>query len=397
MPKKSIEVFVEPDVLVWARKTRGKREEDVARRLGKSEEFIRELEAGERKLRLRQLETLANFYKRPLAAFFLSKPPEEPSPPEDHRTFPEGERTKEFSPETLLAIRRAQLLQASATELASSLGYETNPRIGKTSLPERFEDLIVRAKALAIRERKKIGVMIDTQSRWKGAYKALNEWKRQIEDMGVLVFQMSMPPKETRGFSLTEDGFPVIVLNSKEHPNPRIFSLFHEYAHLLLNHGGICDMKHRNHIPIEIFCNHFAGAFLVPREALLNHKLVKSRKSYPEWPQEKIEELSGYFKVSWETVLRRLLILDLTTERFYQMKREQWQKKWEEKENVEGKKKRGGPLSPIKCFSENGAPFVSFVLEAYREEKISSTDVADYLGVKLKHLPDIEQLMVERT
>lgn len=363
--------------------------------MGKSEEFIRELEAGERKLRLRQLETLANFYKRPLAAFFLSKPPVEPPPPNDHRTFPKGERKEEFSEDTLLAIRKAQLLQDSATELAVDLGYEIKPRIGKASV-SRDPEVI---EALALKERERLGVTIAEQSRWEKNYGALNEWKKRIENLGILVFQMSMPPKETRGFSLAGKGIPAIVLNNskKEHPNARIFSLFHEYAHLLLEEGSICDMKHRNRFPVEKFCNHFAGAFLVPREALLNHKLVKSSKSYTEWPQEEIEELTGYFKVSWETVLRRLLILDLTTERFYQMKREQWQKKWEEKENVEGKKKGGGPLSPIKCFSENGAPFVSFVLEAYREEKISSTDVADYLGVKLKHLPDIEQLMVERT
>lgn len=362
--------------------------------MGKSEEFIRELEAGERKLRLRQLETLANFYKRPLAAFFLSKPPVEPPPPNDHRTFPKGERKEEFSEDTLLAIRKAQLLQDSATELAVDLGYEIKPRIGKASVSSDPEVI----EALALKERERLGVTIAEQSRWEKNYGALNEWKKRIENLGILVFQMSMPPKETRGFSLAGKGIPAIVLNNskKEHPNARIFSLFHEYAHLLLEEGSICDMKHRNRFPVEKFCNHFAGSFLVPRKALLKYELVNTHSS-SEWLQEDIEELAAHFKVSWETILRRLLILGRTTEEFYQKKRHQWHKEWKELENIKGKKQGRGPASPIKCFSENGAPFVSFVLEAYREEKISSTDVADYLGVKLKHLPDIEQLMVERT
>lgn len=375
-------------MLIWARKTRGKRVEDVARRLGKKEEFIRELETGKGKIRLRQLEILANFYKRPLAAFFLSKPPEEPSPPKDHRTFPRGESKEGFSEDTLLAIRKAQLLQDSATELASALGYETKARIGKAYISNDSEVL----ETLALKERKRLGITVATQSRWSKNYGALNEWKRRVESQGVLVFQMSMPPEETRGFSIARGGIPVIVLNSKEHPNARIFSLFHEYAHLLIEEGSICDMKHSTHYPVESFCNYFAGAFLVPRDELLKHELVKSSNSLIEWNQEDIEELSTYFKVSWETILRRLLILNRTTEKFYQMKRDQWQKEYKEREKKQG----GGQLSPGRCFSENGASFVSIVLEAYREEKISSTDVAEYLGVKLNYLPAIEQLMLER-
>ncbi|MBD3286915.1 ImmA/IrrE family metallo-endopeptidase, partial [candidate division WOR-3 bacterium] len=291
MGNKSIEVFIEPQVLIWARKTRGKSIGDVAKRIGKNEDFVKELESGQRKIRLRQLEVLANYYKRPLAAFFLSQPPFEPPPPRDHRTFPDGERKKEFSEDTLLAIRKAQLLQDSATELALSLGYEIKPRIDNAKISSNPNNI----EALATRERNRLGVSVLEQSRWIRNYGALNEWKKRVENLGILVFQISMPPKETRGFSLTGKGIPTIILNSKEHPNARIFSLFHEYAHLLLNEGGICDMKYHNHTPVEIFCNHFAGSFLVPRKALLEHEIVKNKESL-EWSQQNIEDLAAYFK-----------------------------------------------------------------------------------------------------
>ena len=52
-----------------------------------------------------------------------------------------------------------------------------------------------------------------------------------------------------------------------------------------------------------------------------------------------------------------------------------------------------GPAPPRKCIQENGVPFVSLVLESYKKDKITYSDVADYLGIRLKHLPKVEQLV----
>ena len=42
-----------------------------------------------------------------------------------------------------------------------------------------------------------------------------------------------------------------------------------------------------------------------------------------------------------------------------------------------------------------GRAFIRLVLEAYHIETINSSDVAEMLGVKLKHLPTIEQDVVD--
>ena len=92
-----------------------------------------------------------------------------------------------------------------------------------------------------------------------------------------------MPIEEARGFSLTDNKIPTVVLNLRDSINGRMFSLFHEYAHLLLDKSGICDMEEQDYLQqedktIERFCNHFAGAILVPKDILLAHDLVKLRK-----------------------------------------------------------------------------------------------------------------------
>ena len=133
--------------------------------------------------------------------------------------------------------------------------------------------------------------------------------------------------------------------------------------------------------PIERFCNHFAGAFLVPRHALLTHTLVESRTTASDWSDDCLREIAADFKVSREVILRRLSTFNLATWSFYRVKHEQWKEEAKEKQK------------PQKCVRENSIPFVSLVLESYRKEKITYNDVADYLGIRTKHIPKVEDLI----
>jgi Zn-dependent peptidase ImmA (M78 family) len=189
-------------------------------------------------------------------------------------------------------------------------------------------------EGVAHKLREKIGIKVETQFSWKKERDAFEEWRKSIERFGVLVFQSSLPVEETRGFSLPGDTFPVIVLNEKDHMRARMFSLFHEFGHLLLDTGGICNWENPNGspeiVPVEKFCNHFAGAFLVPKDALLNHQLVKLGKTN-EWPDNYLQSIARNFKVSREVILRRLVTLNLASWNFYRMKYEEWKKEAEEK------------------------------------------------------------------
>lgn len=384
MPRKSLEAVVEPRVLIWARESIGMNIEEVAKRLNTSEDTVSKWESGQKNPTLIQLEKLARtIYKRPLAAFFLPKPPEEPPLPEDFRTLPRDKR-KPFSPKTRLAIRRARRLQSLATELANSLNREIPSPIEKANLSDNPE-------VVGNRIRMQLGVKIQTQFSWKNEAEALNEWKKAVGKRGVFVFQIGMPLEETRGFSLTEGEFPAIVLNLSDAINGRIFSLFHEYGHLLLNDSGICDMGDQDYLSnqgklIEKFCNHFAGAILVRKDALINHMLIKSSGYRSHWPDEILKELAKSFKVSQEVILRRLVILSWAGEDFYKRKHEEWK-------TTEYRRGGGRRNPPKECVRKNGIPFVSLVLESHRKEKITYSDVADYLEISLKHLPEVEQLI----
>lgn len=470
MPRKSFEVFVEPEVLVWARESIGRNIEEVAKQLNVSNDLVKRLENGEKKPTLNQLKKLAQYYKRPLGVFFLPEPPEEFSLPKDFRTLPEETRIP-LSSNIRLAIRRARRLQSLAIELKSALQQEIVLKIGSVSLTDDPE-------VVADQTRHYLGVDIQTQFHWVNENAALREWIKALEKLGLLVLQISFPIEHARAFSLTDGEIPVIILNTQDHSiKARIFSLFHEFGHILLNKGGICDPNRSTwDAPdqqtssegirlVEKFCNHFSGALLVPKWALLNHRIIKSKPFSLEWSDNTLGKIARDFKVSREVILRRLVILGLASQAFYQKKRAEWEAeakvaKEEEKqkylfslerkyrqdlidefvsdeliEAFENKnlslsrdalitqiddmywdledekntykiedtgtlldiyklKKGGGPPPPRKCIQENGVPFVSLVLESYAKDKITYSDVADYLGIRLKHLPKVEKLVM---
>ncbi len=380
MPR-TIETSVNPKVLQWARESIGLGVNNVAKKVKLKEEAIRKWESGEGKIRLTQLEKLADIYKRPLAAFFLSSPPKEPPLPDDFRGLAKGQLA--FSSKTLLGIRRVRYIQSLYFDLAASMNVRPNAKIKKIELSNNPE-------LLANEIRNQLNIHIEDQFQWNDERSALIEWKKIIESQGVLVLEIAMPLEEARAFSLAGEGIPVVVLNYSDYPNGRIFSIFHEYAHILLNHGGICNplAEETEEISIEKFCNHFAGGFLVPKTALLKLNEEYDKKYDID---KKLTKLASKFKVSRQVILRRLLSLELINKDYFQRKNQELIAEFKRiKRQI-----RGRAVPSEQCIRKNGFYFVSLVLDAYRGGKITYSDVSDYLGIKLKYVPKVEERLGE--
>jgi Zn-dependent peptidase ImmA (M78 family)/transcriptional regulator with XRE-family HTH domain len=381
------EISVKPELLRWARESTGVKVEKVAHTLGITRAEVERWEDSPSSIRLTQLEKLSEIYKRPLAAFFLPVPPKEPPLPKDFRRLPDSES---LSPASRLAIRRARRLRTVALELSETLNTRPTTRIQKitdTTDPE----------AVALEMRRALGVSIEEQLGWNDSRDAFAGWRVAIERMGALAFQLPMPVKEIRGFSISEKLFPVVVVSSKDSVNGRIFSLLHEFAHILLNVGGLCDMREdavlASGIQIEHFCNWFAGAVLVPREDLLRYPLVQKARDERTLDDELLPKLANTFRVSQDVVLRRLLMTHVITEDIYKQKSQQLEEAFK---NLPKKKSKGGAPPAAKAVQENGVLFTSMVLAAYRSEGISSKEVSDYLGLRQKHLGKVEKLLTTK-
>ncbi len=381
-------IKIEPSILTWARESLGLTVAEVAARLEKDRTTVQQWEDGKSFPSLSQLEKLAyTIYKRPLAVFFLPKPPKETTPKQDFRTLPDKE-IKNLSPELRLFIRKAKYNQLVLKQLNDGVNPIQNP------LHKAFQFRVTNNPTnTANRLREYLGVTKRLQQGFKNSEEAFSYYRNLVEKNGVYVFQYPLP--ESRGFSLMDKEFPVIVLKSSDKPNGKIFSLFHELCHILFNTGGVFRDFYTEELKqqpdkIEIFCNQFASDFLLPTDELLEHTTVLENGASKEWSEEQLKSIAQIHKVSKEVVLRKLLQAGKTTQTFYFKTRNRWKEQYQ-KEAETKRGQEGGPSFHVVNLSRLGKNFVTQVLTTYRSGKISETQVADFLGIRIRKIPEYEQ------
>lgn len=106
-------------------------------------------------------------------------------------------------------------------------------------------------------------------------------------------------------------------------------------------------------------------------------------------PLDVVHEIAGRFKVSEEVVLLRLLSAGRISREAYQQGHQDLQAR-----PPPQRKSKGGPSVPVRVVSSPGVPYLRAVLDALHSDRITLSDVSDWLGVSVKHLPKIETLVL---
>ena len=105
--------------------------------------------------------------------------------------------------------------------------------------------------------------------------------------------------------------------------------------------------------------------------------------------QDKISRAAKEFKVSRYVVLRRLLVAELISHTQFSRLMERWRRV-----DRSARQRRGGPVpQAAQAINRLGPRFVSTVLEAHGRNLISTSDLSSFLSLKVKHLPQVEQLL----
>jgi len=293
--------------------------------------------------------------------------------------------------ETRLAIREARHFQEAMSELA-----EDDPELFPAG-DIAFARLDDAPERLAESERKRFAISIDTQRRWQcnaAKDEAFRKWRERAKELGVFVLLKRMPWRDCRGISLWDtDLLPLVIVNSTDTPSARIFTLFHEYAHLLLRESATCSVssdaiaRHR----IERWCNSFAAAFLMPRDEVLS--TIAATRTLREldaddWELNHVTRLARLFRVSRVAMAIRLKELDISP--FFDSHKQEllaFDKKKERK-----KRDEGGPLIPhVVRLSEVGSGAANIVLEALRGDVIDTFEAAEILDLSPEQLRRFEK------
>lgn len=384
MPR-SIPALVKPELLVWARESAGFPSQELAAgSMGIHPLTLEEWENGHVSPTVAELRKLGEFYKRPIAVFFLDEPPRRFDAQREFRRLA-GIMPETASPEFLQALRWAVFRREAAMELHRLTGDP--PEVINARLHPQMD-----AEQAGIRIRELLGVSWAEQSEWTTPYEALRAWRSAVEAKGVLVFQTSdVELEEMRGTCIPDQPLPVILLNGKDAPHGRIFSMLHEFAHILLHAGGhltsrMIGERSPEEQPLEVAANAFAAAALLPERAF--RLAVESHRAAMQGDDQSLRQLAQRLKVSPEAILRRMTTLGLTTEGVYRRKREAWGSRvWYIAAPTTG----GGPRVEVKTIAKDGRGYTRLVLDAHDQRLISTSAASDYLGVRPRHFPNIRR------
>ena len=177
-----------------------------------------------------------------------------------------------------------------------------------------------------------------------------------------------------RGLCIFHDKIPIIILNGKDTPNGRIFSLFHELTHLLLGESAICgDDLERD---VEIFCNSVAGEFLVPESDLIQNL------------NQSINDLSNNYGVSQYVIYRRLFDTKNITKEEYNLKT-----KYDNVYINNYSNESGGGNYLYNQIKYNGKPFFTLILDALDYGIISSLEFSKYTNLGQNQIPKLQEIL----
>ena len=404
MPSRVI-AQVTPEMLRWAREQAGCDLEQAGCDLEQAGKSVRQqaavvaawesADSGQRPT-IRQAQDLAQAYRVPLALFYLSQPSpdcERETVPEFRGLDPETGAVRRQSRQLRWMIRQAQERQAFLVELLEHGGEVPLEWVG--SAPSDADPELLGGRMREALEANGPAPQSSDKER------LLDGWVERAEAMGAFVSRYRpdgnqhwrVEPAEARGLSLCHPLAPYIVLNSRDAPAGRIFTLLHELAHLYYGQCGVDDLTDENRMPdnarlLEQRCNRAAAAALMPA-ADFRAQWPKAGEDLPD----KVRRLADAFGVSRQAIAVRARseAMRFISETQYNELRLSWDEEYREfRESRSSAGGKGGGMSPaVKVLKEFGGRYTGLLFDAYSQGQLSRLDLSEALGAKFK---DIEAI-----
>ena len=383
-------VPLNPLMLKWARETSGKSIDQAAKRVRKLAEDIEDWESAtvSRIPTVKQARTLASFYGRSFLEFLRESPPTLFQP----KSIPDFRSARDqTSPEQSHIIEHvhawAEIQRENALDLYLLCGDEP-PEFPESLYADTSSDPEQKAEQTRV----EIAFSIEDQIGLAASDKSLFPQivRSKIESVGVLTLRSTRLRKARKfGVCISEFPLPTIVFANTS-PAHQVFTLAHEFGHVLLKKSGIVGPRRRTGYEpsvalIEQWCNRYAGAFLIPRTAL-EQQFPKPPNMLPDISNSTLGDLAALFRISEHAMLVRLTELGYVDLEYY------WNVKRPEYDDQEKNFKSFGRPKYFgsRYRNELGDHYTGLVLSAWSNGKITNHNAAEFMGIKrLSHLSDI--------
>ncbi len=265
---------------------------------------IKQWLAGTKTPTFNQIEEFSRKSNIPLGYFFLQTPPKEEIKLLDYRTVDSVELANP-SRNLIDTIYEMENVKEWMKEYRQETGFDVLPFVGSLKGSNDVE-------FIAKRIREDIDLSITWYSKCSNKSDAFNHIRNLLEESGILVMLNGVVGKNThralsidefRAFTMVDDWAPLIFINSVDSQSAKIFSLFHEVAHIWLGEDDLYnDRKSSQNVqPIEVLCNAIAGELLVPLQIFKN----EWENSLIDNVTDRIANMADWFKCGKSVIARK--------------------------------------------------------------------------------------------
>lgn len=382
--------YVNPAMLVWARSETPFRTVEAVEEAFPTitAKNLNAWENGEDYPSITEAKKLASIYKLPFAAFYLTEAPSKKIKRYTDRRTLRGYYTEDISYTLWSEIQRIESNRDGIIE------FSVDDKPDRT-IPHILNDNITEI-ASAIRDY----LGLDTPLRTKSAYGSnpFNYYRNIIERNGIIVAQVSgVEIEEMKGLSIYFDSYPIIAINNKDYDRSKVFSLFHELAHIFRRSSSLCTIDMEEHSDQEeTICDRIAAEALMPELAL--KQIANDAMSHIGGINSIcIDRVAGRFGVSTISALRRMYETGVIKRNaFFELLEVITDEYNANIAHIEAARKgKNVPVHyHVKYLNQNGFLLPRIVLTAHAAGKITHGEMCKVLGVNSKHIGNIEQAVM---
>lgn len=253
-----------------------------------------------------QIEEFSKKTNIPLGYLFLQTPPIEKIDLLEYRTIDSIELANP-SRDLIDTIFEMERIQDWMKEYRQESGFDFLTIVGSQ---KNKEDVKLISEAI----RNDLDLEIDWYKNTKTNSDAFAYIREKLNEVGVIVMQNGVVGKNThrplnieefRAFAMVDEWAPLIFINSIDSQRAKLFSLFHEIAHIWLGENDLYNDRRNINIVkrIEVLCNSVASELLVPA----NEFIQKWKELEVEDIKTKINLMTQMFKCSESVIARKAL------------------------------------------------------------------------------------------
>ena len=379
-------IEINPEWIIWSRKSLNYTLESASKKLKIKESTLAKWEETGI-LTYKNMNKLAKVYDvSPLLFLNNTPPPKIEQYVKDYRTM--NDKRIISSPEILKEIKHAKRKRLLLLEIAEKLNKDLSFKYYKEDKPTKTEIINIIRESLDVNADKLNNYTVD-------------DWIKEFESLNILIFKFyNIKPDDINGYAFNNEKLPIIGINNRNSDIEKVYSLFNEYAHLLISKDGISGDYNTERD--ERICNSIASEIMLPEKEIKKIKIANINSV--------IRIVSTRYNVNMETVLYRLRNLNLLTDEeleeqlikrvYTEDDKENENDKTEDtniitkddtkilksKNKQKNKQKRLKTLASINL-NQNGHLYTQLLLEAYDNNLLNDLDLSNELGVPHTVIP----------